>query len=42
MARAHELHSKTRGHEAPDARLEAAIYEAVFRYQLQEDAIVKN
>jgi hypothetical protein len=36
MPRAHELHPKTRGHEAPDARLEAAIDETVFRYQLQQ------
>jgi hypothetical protein len=36
MPRAPELHPKTRGHEAPDARLEAAISEAVFRYQVQQ------
>jgi hypothetical protein len=36
MARAHELHPQTRGHEAPDARLEEAIDETVFRYQLQQ------
>jgi hypothetical protein len=36
MPHAHELHLQTRGHEAPDARLEEAIYEAVFRYQLQQ------
>jgi hypothetical protein len=35
MPRAPELHSKTRGNAAPDARLEAAIDEAVFRYWLQ-------
>jgi hypothetical protein len=34
MARVHELHPQTRGHEAPDARLEEVIYETVFRYQL--------
>jgi hypothetical protein len=36
MSRAHELHLKTRGNEAPDARLEEAIWEAVFCYQLQQ------
>jgi hypothetical protein len=36
MPRAHERHPTTRGHEAPDAHLEAAIYEAVFRYQLRQ------
>ena len=36
MPRAPELHPQTRGHAAPDVRLEAAIYETVFRYQLQQ------
>jgi hypothetical protein len=36
MPRAHELHPQTRGNQAPDARLEAAISETVFRYQLQQ------
>jgi hypothetical protein len=36
MPRTHELHPQTKGHEAPDARPEAAIYEAVFRYQLHQ------
>jgi hypothetical protein len=35
MPRTHELHPQSRGNEAPDARLEEAIYEAVFRHQLQ-------
>jgi hypothetical protein len=36
MPRTHALHPQTRGPEAPDARLEAAIYEAVFRSQLHQ------
>jgi hypothetical protein len=36
MPHAHELQPQTRGHEAPDARREAAIYDAVFRYQLRQ------
>jgi hypothetical protein len=36
MPRAHEFRPKTRGNGAPDARLAEDIYEAIFRYHLQQ------